>query len=85
MGAFVESKIDKITMGKASVVVRKSDLRSSFRIGNAATHVDRTMGSNVSFVLHHRMQQLVNMTRARKYHRKPRVQEDITNLECHVA
>ena len=43
------------------------------------------MATNVSIVLHHRMQQLVNMARTRKYQRKHEIQSDISNLEQHVA
>ena len=63
----VDKKIEKFTMTKSNVVIRKSDLRSSFRKGEAVTSIQRSMEDNISKVLHHRMQQLANMIRTRKY------------------
>ena len=69
-----------IMRNKRKITKREQKLQSSFRKGRAKATTERDMSINVSLMLHHRMQQLVNMIRTRKYRRSPGIQEEITKL-----
>ena len=62
-----------IMRNKRKLTKRDKKLQSSFRRGQAKATTERDMSINVSLMLHHRMQQLVNMIRTRKYRRSPEI------------
>ena len=69
-----------IMRNKRKLTKRDQKLQSSFRKGRAKATTERDMSINVSLMLHHRMQQLVNMIRTRKYRRSAEIQDEITKL-----
>ena len=62
-----------IMRNKRKLTKRDQKLQSSFRKGRAKATTERDMSINVSLMLHHRMQQLVNMIRTRKYRRSAEI------------
>ena len=70
-----DSLSEKGTMrrGNRKLTKREAKLQSSFRKGRAKQTMDRDMSINVSLMLHHRMQQLLNMIRTRKYRRSAEI------------
>ena len=66
--------------GRRKITKREAKLQSSFRKGRTKQTMGRDMSINVSLMLHHRMQQLVNMIRTRKYRRSDEIQDEITKL-----